>query len=108
MSSCALSCPPPHPNIASGSELGSHPQATVVGRPPCSLHPARLPSWGLEGRKELGPQTEAGLCQGQEWGGGFSCPCLLSDHVTEAHLVPGANPVLHWEGVSGCLFEELL
>lgn len=65
---CALLCPillpRPCPNVASGNELGSHPQATVAGRLPCPLRPAGLPLGGLGGCKALGPQTEAGLSWG--------------------------------------------
>ena len=75
-------------------------------RPAPSTQPDSHPG-GWKDAKNLVPRQRQGSARGRN-GGGFSCPCLLSDHVTEAHLVPGANPVLHWEGVSGCLFEELL
>lgn len=62
--SCPILLPRPCPNVASGNELGSHPQATVAGRLPCPLRPAGLPLGELGGCKALGSQTEAGLFWG--------------------------------------------
>ena len=80
----------------------------MVG-PPCSLHPARLPSWGLGGHKALSPRQRQGSARG-EHGGWAGSPAIASSQITSLRPTqdPGANPVLHGEGGSGCLFEELL